>query len=58
MEELQHELETITEKAGGKKRLAGEAYQPDYDVLVMEVLAHHPHAISYCEFPKTCKRVK
>lgn len=58
MEELQHELEIIAEKAGGKKRIKGEAYQPDYDVLVKEVLAHHPYVLFYGDLPKTRKRTK
>jgi hypothetical protein len=58
MKELQHELETIAEEAGGKKRIKGEAYQPDYDVLVKEVLAHHPYLLFYGDLPKTLKRVK
>ena len=40
LEELQHVLEAVAEKAGGKQRIKGEPYQPDYDVVVKEVLKY------------------
>jgi len=39
VEELRQALACLAEAAGGKKRVIGEAYQPDYDVLVEEALA-------------------
>lgn len=56
IEELQHELEAIGEEAGGKKRIKGEAYQPDYDVLVKEALARDPYLLHYSGLPKTRKQ--
>lgn len=58
IEELRHELETIAEQAGGKKRRKGEAYQPDYDVLVKEALARDPYLLHYSDLPKIRKRAK
>ena len=55
IEELQHELEDIAEHAGGKKRIRGEAYQPDYDVLVREALARDPFLVQYSGLPKRRK---
>ena len=56
MEELQHELEAIAEAASGKRKAKDEAYQPDYDVLVKEVLALHPYVVCYGNLPKNRKR--
>ena len=56
MEELQHELEAIAEAASGKMKAKDEAYQPDYDVLVKEVLAIHPYVFCYENLPKSRKR--
>ena len=56
MEELQNELEAIAEEASGKRKTKDEAYQPDYDVLVKEVLALHPYALCYENLPKNRKR--
>lgn len=58
LEELRHELEIVAEKAGGKKRIKGEPYPPDYDVLVQEVLANDASLIEYSGLPKTRRRVK
>lgn len=56
MEELQHELEAIAEQASGKRKTKDQAYQPDYDVLVKEVLSLHPYAVCYENLPKNRKR--
>ncbi|MBK7417574.1 MAG: hypothetical protein IPJ44_00025 [Nitrospira sp.] len=56
MEELQHELEAIAEAASGKMKAKDEAYQPDYDVLVKEVLAIHPYVFCYENLSKNRKR--
>ena len=56
MEELQHELEAIAEESSGKRKTKDGAYQPDYDVLVKEVLALHPYVVCYENLPKNRKR--
>ena len=58
LDELRHELEAVAEKAGDKKRIKGEVYQPDYDVLVQEVLANDAYLVQYSGLPKTRKRAK
>jgi hypothetical protein len=40
----------------GKRKAKDEAYQPDYDVLVKEVLALHPYVVCYGNLPKNRKR--
>lgn len=55
---LRQELETLAEDAGGKRRIKGEAYQPDYDVLVEEALQRDTYLLDYSGIPKTSKRAK
>lgn len=58
LEELRDELEIVAERAGGKKRIAGEAYQPDYDALVKEVLEGYATLLGYIGLPQSRKRVR
>lgn len=58
MEELQSELEAVAEGVGGKKKIKGTAYEPDYDVLVKEVLSHHPYVNFYGNVLKQRKRMR
>ena len=55
---LRHELEKLAEDAGDKRRIKGEAYQPDYDVLVEEALQRDTYLIYYSGLPKTRKGEK
>lgn len=57
IEELRQELERLAEHASGKKRIRGEAYQPDYDVLVDEALARDPFLLQYTGLPKRRRQV-
>lgn len=52
IEELRRELEIIAEDAGGKRKVKGEAYQPDYDVLVKEALERDNYLLHYSGLPK------
>lgn len=52
IEELRQELERLAEHASGKKRIKGEASQPDYDVLVDEALVRDPFLLQYTGLPK------
>lgn len=56
LDELEGELESIAEAAGGKKRIKSESYQPDYDVLVKEALARHADLLQYSRLPKSSTR--
>jgi hypothetical protein len=58
LEELQEELEAVAEQAGGRKKIKGEAYQPDYDVLVKEILEGYSTLLSYVDLPKSRRRSK
>lgn len=58
IEELQRELETIAEEAGGRKRVKNELYQPDYDLLVKEALERDSHLLHSSGIPKSRKRRK
>ncbi|MGH8102898.1 MAG: hypothetical protein ACREJQ_00075, partial [bacterium] len=56
LQELQEELETIAERVGGRKQTPGEAYQPDYDAVVKEVLAGYSELLDYIGLPKKRRR--
>ena len=56
LEELQLELEDIAEAAGGKTRISGEPYQPDYDVLVKEIIANYSAFIRHNGLPRRTKK--
>lgn len=58
LQELQKELEAIAEAAGGKTRIKGEPYQPDYDVLVKEVLGSYSELLSYVGLPRVRRVVR
>jgi hypothetical protein len=55
LQELQQELEAIAEAAGGKTQIKGEPYQPDYDVLVKEVLSSYSGLLAYVGLPRIRK---
>ena len=51
-EELKQELEKVAEEAGGKQRIPGEPYQPDYDVVVNEAIGANLEWLSTINLPK------
>jgi hypothetical protein len=58
LEELREELEAVAEEAGGRKRMEGEPYQPDYDVLVQQILRGYSDRLNYHDLPKKRRHVK
>lgn len=52
IEEINAELISIAEKAGGRKRIAGEAYPPNYDVLVRETLDRDTFLLQHSGLPQ------
>jgi len=51
-EELQEEMEAVAEKSAGRKRIRGQAYQPDYDVLTKEILNDYADFLTHIGLKK------
>lgn len=56
LEELQEELERVAEQVGERRKMKGEAYQPDYDVLVKYTLKGYTTLLSHAGLPKSRKK--
>lgn len=56
LEELRKELEAVAEHASGRNKIRSEAYQPDYDVLVKEILRGYTPLLECVELPKSRKK--
>ena len=52
VEELQQGLEKIAERAGGRKLIKGEAYQPDYEEIVKKVLSGNSNLLDFIRLPR------
>lgn len=55
IEDIEEELTAIAQAAGGRARSEGEPYQPDYDVLVKEVLRRDAYLIEHSGLRKKRK---
>jgi hypothetical protein len=55
IEEIEDELTVIAEVAGGRARIEGEPYQPDYHTLVKEALSRDAYLIEHSRLRKKRK---
>lgn len=56
MEELRLELTKVAEQAGGRQRVESDAYQPDYNALVTEILEGYSALVAHSELRQRLRK--